>query len=130
MGHPAPGVYDQPSVAALVASYDTQGMKYNAYTTIQPPRLETIEQLQYMVQVSVSQNHLVGLTEISKLLIREPLMILARSMAEEPRDLYFSVMDCPRVNMSRSQRRRSRRSKVSSASLLRAQLTVFSPSCY
>ncbi|KAG8217323.1 putative argonaute-like protein [Butyriboletus roseoflavus] len=54
VGHPAPGVNDQPSVAALVASYDCQAMKYNAYTTIQPPRLETIDQLQYMVQVSVS----------------------------------------------------------------------------
>ncbi|KAH0830397.1 hypothetical protein J3R83DRAFT_1791 [Lanmaoa asiatica] len=49
VGHPAPGINDQPSVAALVASYDQQAMKYNSYTTIQPPRLETIDQLQYMM---------------------------------------------------------------------------------
>ncbi|KAG6379119.1 Piwi domain-containing protein [Boletus reticuloceps] len=49
VGHPAPGVFDQPSVASLVASYDRQAMKYHAYTTIQPPRMETIEQLQHMI---------------------------------------------------------------------------------
>ncbi|KAI9569067.1 Piwi domain-containing protein [Boletus coccyginus] len=49
VGHPAPGVIDQPSVAALVASYDLQAMKYNSYTTIQPPRFEPIDQLKYMV---------------------------------------------------------------------------------
>lgn len=80
MGHPAPGVNDQPSVAALVASYDRQGMKYNAYTSIQPPRLETIDQLRFMVFVSVSQNYSDNLTEIPELPISEHLMILARSM--------------------------------------------------
>lgn len=54
VGHPAPGVNDQPSVASLVASYDRHAMKYNAYTTIQPPRLEPIDQLKYMVFVSMS----------------------------------------------------------------------------
>ncbi|KAF8436955.1 Piwi domain-containing protein [Boletus edulis BED1] len=49
VGHPAPGVLDQPSVASLVASYDRQAMKYRAYTTIQPPRMETIEELQHMI---------------------------------------------------------------------------------
>ncbi|KAN0075335.1 Piwi domain containing protein [Tylopilus felleus] len=49
VGHPAPGVYDQPSVASLVASYDHQAMKYHAYTGIQPPRTETIDQLRDMV---------------------------------------------------------------------------------
>lgn len=57
VGHPAPGVIDQPSVAALVASYDLQAMKYNSYTTIQPPRFEPIDQLKYMVYVSVFSDY-------------------------------------------------------------------------
>ncbi|KAF8558461.1 Piwi-domain-containing protein [Imleria badia] len=53
VGHPAPGVHDQPSVATLVSSYDRNGMKYNAYTTIQPPRLETMDQLQSMARKAI-----------------------------------------------------------------------------
>jgi len=54
VGHPAPGMNDQPSVASLVASYDRHAMKYNAYTTVQPPRLETIDQLKYMVYQAIN----------------------------------------------------------------------------
>jgi len=53
VGHPSPGMNDQPSVASLVASYDQYATKYHAYTTIQPPRVETIEQLQHMVTQAI-----------------------------------------------------------------------------
>ena len=121
VGHPAPGVHDQPSVAALVASYDIQAMKYNAYTTIQPPRLETIDQLRDMVLVSVSPHCSDNLTEIPGSLVSEPLMTLVEPL----RGLYFSAMDCLRVNMSKLPRKRSRTSKVSSTSLLSAQFNFF-----
>lgn len=114
-------MHDQPSVAALVASYDIQAMKYNAYTTIQPPRLEPIDQLQDMVLVSVSPHYSDNLTEILGLLISEHLMILV----EPPRGLYSSVMDCPRVNMSKLPKKRSRTSKVSSTTLLGAKFNLF-----
>lgn len=52
VGHPSPGVTDQPSVASLVYSYDFQGMCYDALTSIQRPRLEIIENLGSMMKVS------------------------------------------------------------------------------
>ncbi|KAF9239655.1 Piwi domain-containing protein [Melanogaster broomeanus] len=53
VGHPAPGVSDQPSVASLVWSYDQQAMRYEAFTSIQPPRLETIEGLHGLVKRAI-----------------------------------------------------------------------------
>jgi len=53
VGHPAPGVSDQPSVASLVWSYDQQAMRYEAFTSIQPPRLETIEGLHDLVKRAI-----------------------------------------------------------------------------
>ncbi|KAF9228654.1 Piwi-domain-containing protein [Gyrodon lividus] len=53
VGHPAPGVSDQPSVASLVWSYDPEAMRYEAFTSIQPPRLETIEHLYGMVKKAI-----------------------------------------------------------------------------
>lgn len=52
VGHPSPGVMDQPSVASLVFSHDREGMCYEALTSVQPPRLEIIENLGSMVGVS------------------------------------------------------------------------------
>lgn len=89
MGHPAPGVHDQPSVAALVASYDQQAMKYNAYTTIQPPRLETIDQLQYMVQVSVSSTYPDRSTEITEHLHQKALDDFGKEHGAGPERLVF-----------------------------------------
>ncbi|KAF8840966.1 Piwi-domain-containing protein [Paxillus ammoniavirescens] len=53
VGHPSPGVSDQPSVASLVWSYDPQAMCYEAFTSIQPPRLEPIEHLHAMVKKAI-----------------------------------------------------------------------------
>lgn len=52
VGHPSPGVTDQPSVASLVFSFDHQGVCYEAITSIQRPRLEIIENLGSMMTVS------------------------------------------------------------------------------
>ncbi|KIJ17200.1 hypothetical protein PAXINDRAFT_26205, partial [Paxillus involutus ATCC 200175] len=53
VGHPSPGVSDQPSVASLVWSYDPQAMCYEAFTSIQPPRFEPIEHLHAMVKKAI-----------------------------------------------------------------------------
>ena len=116
-------MHDQPSVAALVSSYDPKGMKYNAYTTIQPPRLETIDQLQYMAGVSVLPHYSNSFTD-SELLIRKQLKIL-ETLTVPLRDLFFFVMDCLKVNMTMLHRRRSTTSKVTSTSLSRAKFNYF-----
>ncbi|KAG6334555.1 hypothetical protein ID866_4531 [Astraeus odoratus] len=54
VGHPAPGVRDQPSVASLVFSFEPLGMCYEAICSIQPPRLEVIEELGNMVKRAVT----------------------------------------------------------------------------
>ncbi|KIJ60652.1 hypothetical protein HYDPIDRAFT_43184 [Hydnomerulius pinastri MD-312] len=54
VGHPSPGVTDQPSVASLVWSYDPDAMRYEAFTAVQPPRLETIENLHGMVKQAIN----------------------------------------------------------------------------
>lgn len=53
VGHPSPGVTDQPSVASLVYSYDFQGVCYDALTSIQRPRLEIIENLGSMMKEAI-----------------------------------------------------------------------------
>ncbi|KAF9233118.1 hypothetical protein BU15DRAFT_80474 [Melanogaster broomeanus] len=55
VGHPAPGVLDQPSFASFVWSYDQQAMCYEAFTAIQPPRLETIENLRGLVKRALTE---------------------------------------------------------------------------
>ncbi|KAI6043075.1 Piwi domain-containing protein [Pisolithus marmoratus] len=54
VGHPAPGVFDQPSVASLVFSFDMDASRYEALTCIQRPRLEIIEDLGSMVKTAVN----------------------------------------------------------------------------
>ncbi|KAI6150981.1 Piwi-domain-containing protein [Pisolithus tinctorius] len=54
VGHPSPGVMDQPSVASLVFSFDMDASRYEALTCIQRPRLEIIEDLGSMVKTAVN----------------------------------------------------------------------------
>lgn len=53
VGHPSPGVTDQPSVASLVFSHDYQGVCYESITSIQRPRLEIIENLGSMMTKAI-----------------------------------------------------------------------------
>ncbi|KAL4065381.1 Piwi-domain-containing protein [Scleroderma citrinum] len=53
VGHPAPGVVDQPSVASLVFSSDNKGMSYEAVMRIQRPRLEIVENLSPMMKHAI-----------------------------------------------------------------------------
>ncbi|KAG1749019.1 ribonuclease H-like domain-containing protein [Suillus paluster] len=49
VGHPAPGMKNQPSVASLVWSYDRYAVKYEAMMSIQHPRQEKIDELKSLV---------------------------------------------------------------------------------
>lgn len=51
VGHPGAGVSTQPSVASLVWSYDMHAMKYAAFSSVQEPRQENIEELEPMMKV-------------------------------------------------------------------------------
>ena len=46
--HPGPGVRDKPSIAALVSSFDVTFSRYAAFTRVQTPRMEVIEELEDM----------------------------------------------------------------------------------
>ncbi|KAJ7090241.1 argonaute-like protein [Mycena belliarum] len=52
--HPGPGVL-RPSIASLVFSFDREAARYVAYTDVQPPRQEIIQQLQGMVKAAIEQ---------------------------------------------------------------------------
>jgi len=45
VGHPGAGVPNQPSIASLVWSYDPNAVKYAAFSSVQQPRQEHIEEL-------------------------------------------------------------------------------------
>ncbi|TFK26516.1 Piwi-domain-containing protein [Coprinopsis marcescibilis] len=49
VSHPGSGITNRPSVASLVFSWDEHGTKYAAKTSIQKPRVETIEDLENMM---------------------------------------------------------------------------------
>lgn len=51
MGHPGAGVEHQPSIASLVWSYDNHAMKYAAFSSVQRPRQEQIDDLESMMKV-------------------------------------------------------------------------------
>ncbi|KAH9074742.1 ribonuclease H-like domain-containing protein [Lactarius deliciosus] len=46
--HPGPGVRDRPSIASLVSSFDPTFSRYAAFTKVQAPRMEVIEELEDM----------------------------------------------------------------------------------
>ncbi|KAN0130852.1 Piwi domain containing protein [Lactarius tabidus] len=46
--HPGPGVRDRPSIASLVSSFDHTFSRYAAFTKVQAPRMEVIEDLEQM----------------------------------------------------------------------------------
>jgi len=52
--HPGPGVGNRPSIASLVASFDPTFSRYAAFTRVQTPRVEVIEELDDMFFVSTS----------------------------------------------------------------------------
>lgn len=54
MTHPGPGVRDRPSIASLVSSFDPTFSRYAAFTRVQTPRVEVIEELDEMFFVSTS----------------------------------------------------------------------------
>jgi len=50
VGHPGAGMPNQPSVASLVWSYDEHAVKYAAFSSVQQPRQEHIEELDLMMK--------------------------------------------------------------------------------
>jgi eukaryotic translation initiation factor 2C len=51
VSHPGPGMTNQPSIASLVWSFDKHAMKYAAFSCVQQPRQENIDELESMVKV-------------------------------------------------------------------------------
>jgi eukaryotic translation initiation factor 2C len=51
VGHPGAGMKNQPSVASMVWSFDNHAMKYAAFSSVQEPRQEHIEELGSMMTV-------------------------------------------------------------------------------
>ncbi|KAI0032358.1 Piwi domain-containing protein, partial [Vararia minispora EC-137] len=51
VAHPGPGIFTRPSVASVVASYDSNWAKYGSYLDMQAPRLEYIENIEAMMRV-------------------------------------------------------------------------------
>jgi eukaryotic translation initiation factor 2C len=51
VGHPGAGVKNQPSIASLVWSHDINAVQYVAFSRVQRPRTEIIEDLQAMMKV-------------------------------------------------------------------------------
>lgn len=52
VGHPAPGMVNQPSVASLVYSFDRNAVRYESMMSVQYPRQEKIDELRKLVYVS------------------------------------------------------------------------------
>ena len=53
VSHPAPGVKNRPSVTSLVWSHNINATQYAAYTRIQGPREEVIQDLGEMMAVGL-----------------------------------------------------------------------------
>ena len=56
MTHPGSGIKDRPSIASLVSSFDVTFSRYAAFTRVQAPRVEVIEELEDMFFVSTVTN--------------------------------------------------------------------------
>lgn len=52
VAHPGPGA-SRPSIASVVFSWDRAAARYMAYSEVQPPRLEIIQNLQAMVKKAI-----------------------------------------------------------------------------
>jgi eukaryotic translation initiation factor 2C len=50
--HPGAGVANRPSVASLVFSWDPEACRYVAFSRVQSPRQELIEDLKAMMKVT------------------------------------------------------------------------------
>ncbi|KAH9983910.1 Piwi domain-containing protein [Russula compacta] len=55
--HPGPGIMDKPSIASLVSSFDATFSRYAAFTRVQAPRVEVIEELEDMFQTALRYFH-------------------------------------------------------------------------
>ncbi|KAI0292287.1 Piwi domain-containing protein [Russula brevipes] len=55
--HPGPGVSDRPSIASLVSSFDATFSRYAAFTRVQTPRVEVIEELEEMFLTALRYFH-------------------------------------------------------------------------
>ncbi|KAG2752172.1 Piwi-domain-containing protein [Suillus brevipes Sb2] len=55
VGHPAPGMVNQPSVASLVYSFDRNGVRYESMMSVQYPRQEKIDELRKMVSRAIGE---------------------------------------------------------------------------
>ncbi|KAG2133863.1 ribonuclease H-like domain-containing protein [Suillus cothurnatus] len=57
VGHPAPGMVNQPSVASLVYSFDRYAARYEAMMSVQHPRQEKIDELRKLVYRAIYEFH-------------------------------------------------------------------------
>lgn len=55
VGHPAPGMVNQPSVASLVYSFDRNAVRYESMMSVQYPRQEKIDELRKMVSRAIGE---------------------------------------------------------------------------
>ncbi|KIK45842.1 hypothetical protein CY34DRAFT_22361 [Suillus luteus UH-Slu-Lm8-n1] len=55
VGHPAPGMINQPSVASLVYSFDRNAVRYESMMSVQLPRQEKIDELRKMVYRAIGE---------------------------------------------------------------------------
>jgi len=55
--HPGSGIKDRPSIASLVSSFDVTFSRYAAFTRVQAPRVEVIEELEDMFLTALRYFH-------------------------------------------------------------------------
>ncbi|KAI9449778.1 Piwi-domain-containing protein [Russula earlei] len=55
--HPGSGIRDRPSIASLVSSFDITFSRYAAFTRVQAPRVEVIEELEDMFLLALRYFH-------------------------------------------------------------------------
>lgn len=55
VGHPAPGMINQPSVASLVYSFDRYAVRYESMMSVQYPRQEKIDELRKLVYRAIHE---------------------------------------------------------------------------
>jgi eukaryotic translation initiation factor 2C len=58
VAHPGPGVANRPSVASVVSSWDQYVSRYVAFSRVQHPRREIIENLKEMMMVWLAESYL------------------------------------------------------------------------
>jgi hypothetical protein len=110
VGHPAPGMVNQPSVASLVYSFDRYAARYDAMMSVQHPRQEKIDELRKLVYVSFF---------ICDICTCDSTAISVRSTSFtnvpgfRPCASYSSEMVFPKVNTHSREKRKSKISRVS-----------------